>query len=58
LSSFRSIFVKTKTACVTCPLLFLSGSWRAPIGAKKALKMCDIESIKNTRFIVYLPDDE
>lgn len=43
------MFVNTKTACVTCPRLFVRGSCRIPIGAKNARKMCDIASIKNTR---------
>src|SRR5947209_1835256 len=42
------MFVKTKTACVTCPLLFVRGSVRAPIGAKNARKMCEKESMRKT----------
>ena len=45
------MFVKTKTACVTCPRLFVSGSVRAPIGAKKARKMCENESMRKTRSV-------
>jgi hypothetical protein len=43
--------VKTKTACVTCPRLFVKGSVRAPIGAKNARKMCENESMRKTRSV-------
>ena len=45
------MLVKTKTACVTCPRLFVSGSARPPIGAKNARKMCENESIRKTRSV-------
>src|SRR5215217_167976 len=45
------MLVKTKTACVTCPRLFVSGSLRPPIGAKNARKMCENESIRKTRSV-------
>jgi hypothetical protein len=45
------MFVKMKTACVTCPLEFVRGSIRPPIGAKKARKTCDIASIRKTRSV-------
>src|SRR5215216_3047454 len=43
------MLVKTKTACVTCPRLFVRGSARPPIGAKNARKMCENESMRKTR---------
>ena len=49
------MFVKMKTACVTCPLEVASGAARFAIGAKNARKMCDIESIKKTRSTGLLP---
>jgi hypothetical protein len=36
---------------VTCPRLFVRGSVRAPIGAKKARKMCENESMRKTRSV-------
>src|ERR1044071_3870735 len=45
------MLVKTKTACVTCPRLCVSGSLRPPIGAKNARKMCENESIRKTRSV-------
>src|SRR5687767_15515273 len=45
------MLVKTKTACVTCPRLFVSGSARPPIGAKNARKMCENESMRKTRSV-------
>src|SRR5215218_8652164 len=45
------MLVKTKTACVTCPRLFVSGSLRPPIGAKNARKICENESIRKTRSV-------
>src|ERR1044072_4552823 len=45
------MLVKTKTACVTCPRLFVRGSLRPPIGAKNARKMCENESMRKTRSV-------
>src|SRR3569832_479113 len=45
------MLVKTKTAWVTCPRLFVWGSARPPIGAKNARKMCENESIRKTRSV-------
>ena len=45
------MLVKMKTACVTCPFVFVKGSTRPPIGAKNARKMCDIESIRYSRSV-------
>jgi hypothetical protein len=43
------MFVKIKTAWVTCPLEFERGATRFIIGAKKARKICDMESMRKTR---------
>src|SRR5215210_1232518 len=45
------MLVKTKTACVTCPRLFVRGSLLPPIGAKNARKMCENESMRKTRSV-------